>query len=213
MIARLWPGLAVAIILLGAFFWLRGCGNSPDVDSSQKIENALQSGWDSAKRADLPIISRLKIHDDSLGHQLDQEKSRRLAAEQNLKTRKSNALQTVSRLDSARAARDTAAQLHQGIELENQVKAGIPAIEAYDHLTDSMINDFTDRMAIKDSIIFFQGKMLKKADTTITAQQVQYEIIHRAYDRKTMQLKFYKPVAIGGVATAAILIALKLISH
>lgn len=213
MISRLWPGLAVAAILIGAFFWLKGCGGSPDVDSSQKIENALKSGWDSAKQADLPVIARLTSHDDSIARELAQEKSRRITAEADLKMQKSNALQTVSRLDSARAARDTAGQLYQGIELENQVKAGIPAIEAYAHLTDSMINDCTDRVAIKDSIIFFQGKMLKKADTTITAQQLQYDIVHKAYDRKDRQVKFYRPVAIGGVVAMAIIIALKLTSH
>ena len=213
MISRLWPGLAVAAILIGAFFWLKGCSGSPDVDSSKKIENALKSGWDSAKRADLLVIAWLNMRDDSIARELNQEKSRRMAAETNLKIRKSNALQTVSRLDSARAARDTAGQLHQGIELENQVKAGIPVIEAYAHLTDSMINDCSDRVAIKDSIIFFQGRMLKKADTTITAQQLQYDIVHKAYDRKDRQLKFYRPITIGGIALAAILVTLKLISH
>jgi hypothetical protein len=76
-----------------------------------------------------------------------------------------------------------------------------------------MINTCEERVAIKDSIIFFQEKTIRKADTTITAQQLQFEIIHKDDARKTAALKFYKPVAIGGMALAAIFIVVALLHH
>jgi len=214
MISKLWLGLAVAAIIIGAFLWLRsGCGKPNVADATQIAMTALKSGYDSAKREDQGNVNRLKDTVKVLTTLLAEEKKRKAPAAAALQTRKGNAERTISRLDSARIAKDTAGQLRQGDSLEAQVKSGIPAIEAFTHLQDSLINTEEQIVAAKDSVIFFQDKLIKKADTTITAQQLQYAIIHKDDARKTAALKFYRPVAIGGIAAVALIVVISLLHH
>lgn len=214
MIAKLWPGLSLAIIALLLFLWLKsGCKSSPAVDAIQSAMTAIKAGYDSARAQDTPVIHRLNIKSDSLAEQLQAERQRRQAVEGNLKDRAAQLRRTLAALDDARTQGDTAGRIRQGDSLEAQVVTGIPAVEGFTHLTDSMINTCEAQVAMKDSIIFFQGKLLKKADTTITAQQLQYAIIHKDDAKKTAQLKFYRPVAIGGIGVVAIAILIKLASH
>lgn len=209
MIAKLWPGLSLAIIALLLFLWLKsGCKSSPTVDVTQTAMIAIKAGYDSAKAQDTPVIHRLNIKSDSLSQVLAAERKLRQATETNLQARAADLRQTLAALDQARAAHDTVDRIRQGDSLENQVVSGIPAVEGFTHLTDSMINSCEAQVAIKDSIIFFQDKLIKKSDTAITAQQLQFDIIHSDDMSKTKQLNFYKPAAKISMAViaAAILI-------
>lgn len=214
MIAKLWPGLSLAIIALLLFLWLKsGCKSSPTVDATQTAMTAIKAGYDSAKAQDTPIIHRLNVKSDSIGQVLAAERKLRQTTETNLQARAADLRHTLAALDQARQNQDTAGRIRQGDSLEKQIVSGIPAVEGFTHLTDSMINSCEAEVAIKDSIIFFKDKLLKAADTTITSQQLQYAIIHKDDAKKTAQLKFYRPAAIGGISVVAIAILIKLASH
>jgi len=214
MIAKLWPGLSLAIIALLTFFWLRSGCNKPNVtDASQKIEAAAKAAYDSARNIDSSIIVSLKAKSDSLDQELAAEKKRRITAERNLQDRAADLHRTIAALDQARANLDTSRRLTEGDTLEAEVKSGIPAVEGFTHLTDSMINAAEAQLAVKDSIIFRQNELGKVAQTTITAQQLQYEIINKDDANKTAALKFYRPVAIGGIAAVALIVVVSLLHH
>ena len=209
MISKLWPGLSVALIALLLVLWLRaGCNKPSQPDTTQIAMQAIKAGYDSAKLQDTPVIHRLNIRADSLQAQLQAERQRRQAVEGNLKTRAVDLRRTLAALDQARADHDTAGRIRQSDTLEAQVVAGIPAVEGYTHLTDSMINACETQVAVKDSIIFFTNKLLKAADTAITAQRLQFDIVHSDDLSKTKQLSFYKPAAkiSIGIILAAILV-------
>lgn len=196
MIVKLWPGLSLAIIALLLFLWLKsGCKSSPAVDATQMAMMAIKAGYDSAKTQDTPVIHRLNIKSDSIGHLLVAERKLRQTTEANLQVRAADLRYTLAALDQARENQDTAGRIRQGDSLEKQIVSGIPAVEGFTHLTDSMINSCESEVAIKDSIIFFKNKLLKDADTAMTAQRLQFNIIHSDDLSKTKQLNFYKPAA------------------
>lgn len=174
---------------------------------------AIKAAFDSAKAQDTPIIHRLNVKSDSIGQVLAAERKLRQTTEINLQARGADLRRTLAALDQAREIHDTAGSIKQGDSLETQVVSGIPAVEGFTHLTDSMINSCEAEVAIKDSIIFFKDKLLKAADTTITAQQLQYAIVHKDDAKKTAQLKFYRPTAIGGIGIFVVITLIKLISH
>src|SRR5579859_2213841 len=129
MIAKLWPGLSLAIIALLTFFWLRSGCNKPNVtDASQKIEAAAKAAYDSARNIDSSIIVSLKAKSDSLDQELAAEKKRRITAERNLQDRAADLHRTIAALDQARANLDTSRRLTEGDTLEAEVKSGIPAV-------------------------------------------------------------------------------------
>lgn len=209
MIAKIWPGFSLAIIALLLFLWLRtGCKSSPVVDAAQKAMTAIKAGYDSAKAQDTPVIHRLNVKSDSIGQVLAAERKLRQTTETNLQARAADLRHTLAALDQARQNQDTAGRIRQGDSLEAQVVSGIPAVEGFTHLTDSMINSCESQVAIKDSIIFFKNKLLKDADTAMTAQRLQFDIVHSDDLSKTKQLNFYKPAAkiSMGIIAAAIVI-------
>ena len=183
---------------------------TPLPDIAQVKMNAAQAAYDSAKRQDTPIIARLNLKSDSLSKGWAADKQRLAAANQNLQARAVDLRNTLSALDQARVDHDTSGRLLHSDTLEAEVKAGIPAIEGYTHLTDSMINSCEAQVAIKDSIIYFKDKLLHAADTAMTAQRLAFDIIHRDDVSKTAQLKFYRPAAIGGAGILAAIIVLKI---
>lgn len=207
--SKVWPGLSIAVIILLAFLLIRGCHTPPTIDTSASI----RAGYDSAKKIDAPIIARLSLEKDSLGNRIDTLTAALLDADQDLQARAGDLSKTMAALDQARERKDTAARLAHADTLEAEVKAGIPAVEGYTHLSDSLISVCSARGRISDSIIEKLTSLNRIADTTITKQQLQYDMLHKEYGRKSAQLIFYKPVAIGGLAVAAILIALKFIAH
>lgn len=212
MIAKLWPGISLAIIVLLLFLWLKsGCKSSPVVDAAQKAMTAIKAGYDSAKAQDTPVIHRLNIKSDSIGQVLASERKLRQATEANLQARATDLRRTLAALDQAREIHDTNSRIRQGDSLEAQVISGIPAVEGFTHLTDSMINSCEAKVAVKDSIIFFQDKLIKKGDTTMTAQRLQFDIVHSDDLSKTKQLSFYKPVAKISMGIIAAVIVIKTI--
>lgn len=214
MMGKLWPGLVVAGIVIGVIFWLRSGCNKPDVpDASQKIEAAAKAAYDSARAIDTPIIAHWKAQGDSMAKAYDTLKRKYTAASHSLQARADDLRRTIADLDAARGAHDTAGQLQRGDTLEAEVETGIPAVEGFTHLTDSMINACEAQVSIKDSIIFAQGSLAKVANSTITTQQMQYDLIHKDDVKKTNQLKFYKPVAIGGIGLLVLVLTTKLLIH
>lgn len=212
MISRLWPGLSLAIIALLLFVWLKsGCKSSPVVDAAQSKMTAIKAGYDSAKAQDTPVIHRLNIKSDSIAQVLVAERKLRQATETSLQARAADLRRTLAALDQAREIHDTAGRIRQGDSLEAQVVSGIPAVEGFTHLTDSMINSCEAQVAVKDSIIFFQDKLIKKGDTAITAQRLQFDIVHSDDVSKTKQLSFYKPAAKISMAIIAAAILIKFI--
>lgn len=216
LLSKLWPGLSLALITLLLFLLLRGgCGNpAPAIADTTKISmDALRRGYDSARGVDTPIIVRLTWKSDSLASAIDTLQGDLVHANENLQARAGDLGRTMEALDQARAARDTAARLLHGDTLEAEVKSGIPAVEGYTHLTDSLVKACVARGQVQDSIISRLRGLNLVANTTISRQRFYYEILHKDDVYKTAELKFYKPVAIGGVAVVAAIIVLKFIAH
>lgn len=207
--------MSVAVILLlGCLLLYQKC-NKPDPmpDIAQIKMNAAQVAYDSAKRQDTPVIARLNLKSDSLSKGWAADKQRLAAANQNLQARAVDLRNTLSDLDQARASHDTAGRLLHSDTLEAEVKSGIPAIEGYTHLTDSMINSCEAQVAVKDSIIYFKDKLLHSADTAMTAQRLAFDIVHKDDASKTRQLNFYKPATAVGGGLAALLALILIFSH
>jgi hypothetical protein len=209
----LWPGVAVAIIVVLSFLLIRQCRSKPNpVDTTKVAMDALKSGYDSAKKQYLPQIAGLIKVKDSLTYQIDTLSASLALAHQDLQTRAGDIAQTLLSGGEARASHDTIRILQNCDSLRSQVIAGIPAVQSFEHISDSTIKIYASRSAIQDSIIGKLQKLNKLGDSTITAQQLQYEIIHKDDVSKTVQLRIYKPVAIGGVALVAAIIVLKFIT-
>lgn len=209
ILSKIWPGLSIALIILLAFLLIRGCKMTPPVDNGASIRAA----YDSAKRVDSPVIARLSREKDSLGNKIDTLTAALLDADQDLQARAGDLSGTMTALDQARERKDTVARLAHGDTLEAEVKAGIPAVKGYVRLTDSLINAGVAQRQVSDSIIVKLNSLNHVGETTITQQQLQYDILHKDFQHNTAQLKFYKPVAIGGAAAVAIIIVLKFIAH
>jgi hypothetical protein len=211
MTAKIWPGFSVAIILVLAFLLLRECKVKPAPEPDK--DRLLARGYDSAKRTDSPVIVRLTRLGDSLQSVSSALQAQLAIAKQDLQQRGRQLTTTLAALDQSKAAGDTAARLRHGDTLEAEVKAGIPAVEGYSHLSDSLIHNCIAENMVKDSVIGLLSRRLYLADTTITAQQLAYKIVHKDDDKKTAQLRFYKPVAVGGVVVIALTVLFKIIAH
>lgn len=213
IIAKVWPGLSLAVIIVLAVLLLRGgCNKKPVVDSAA-IEQAAKHGWDSAQAVDSPAIVSLTKKADSLNARIDTLTGDLVNAHSDLQKRGGEITQTLAAYDKAKAKGDTADFLARGDTLAREVKAGIPAVEGFAHLSDSLIAAQVALVSVKDSIIRNQARQIKLAKKTITAQDLAYQVIHKDDLHKTAQVKFYKPVAIVSTAVVSAIVLLKFIAH
>jgi hypothetical protein len=214
--SKIWPGFALAIILLLGWLLLeKSCNKAVTTapDASQQVMAALKAGYDSAARADSPVIEALSYRSDSLQDVIDNLTARQTIMQYTLDVMGDTVKMTLAALDQARAKHDTVPMVVNCDSLEAQVKRGIPEINGYTQLTDSIIQAAVAEATVQDSVIAKLNQLNNMASSTITAQQLQYDIIHKDDVSKTAQLKFYKPAAIGGVGLLAAIIVLKIILH
>lgn len=214
ILSKLWPGLALAIIALLAFLLLKGGCNKPVIADQTAAQMAsIKSGYDSAVKLYQPQIDSLAVQKDSLTDIVDDLRSQQYIMQYQLDLKGDSIQSTLATLDQVKVSRDTVRILANCDSLESEIRRGIPSVQAYAQLTDSIINASMAKGVIQDSMIAKLTRINKLGDSTITAQQLQFDLIHKDDMSKTTQLKVYRPVAIGGVALAAIIIVLKFILH
>lgn len=212
--SKLWPGLALAIILgLGVLLAMKSCHNTVAPDPAGQIMAGIKAGYDSAERVDHAAIAALEEQKDSLQNVLDSLSVREIMMQYKLDILGDTVKQTLAALDQAKVRHDTIPILVDCDSLEAQVKRGVPQVQGFEKLTDSIIRAASAEGAVQDSVIERLTRLNNVADATITAQQLQYEIVHKDDLSKTTQLKIYKPVAFGGVALVVAAILIKLLSH
>jgi len=213
--SKLWPGLALAIILaLAVLLAFKSCQKPvPGPDASQQVMAAVKAGYDSARRVDSPQLVALTRQKDSVSMVLDSVLSDLDHARADLQDRAAALSQTLASGDDARVLHDTIRIVQNCDSLRAEVKSGVPAVQGYMLLTDSAIATTVARAIIQDSIISKLSRDVAAGRAAITAQQLQYEIVHKDDASKTAQLRVYRPVAIGGVGILAAIIVLKFILH
>lgn len=194
--------VAIIIILIalagGILFYVKDCSPGP-VPDRKPVDSALASQQAANKAATRKIDSLTKLdawhqhREDSLVAAL-QDKGAQLTA-------KAAAYRDlVARGDAAAARKDTVATLSNADTMRQQAREGLPVIKEYINLTDSAIQDYESRMAIKDSLIITWADLSHKKDTTISILQTNYNKIYADDVKKTKFINILKPVAIGGAA-------------
>lgn len=209
--SKLWPGISLAIIAVLAFLLFRSCKTKP-LPAADKSA-ALVASYDSTRRLDSTVIVDLTLQKDSLVDVADSLMARQTVMQFTLDTMGEHITGTMASLDVATIKHDTLKIILNCDSLEAQVKRGIPAVEGYTMLSDSLVKALVVSGTIQDSIIDKLTKDNKLASNVITAQQLDYSILNTDDKKKTAQLKIFKPVAIGGVAIVAGIILLKIIAH
>jgi hypothetical protein len=208
MFAKIWPGLSLAIIIVLAVILIRGGCKTPPAPAGPDPARA----YDSAKREDSPVIARLQVESDSLHETIDSLNRELWTTKWDLQNRAGDLSRTLAAADEARIIHDTPTYIVQCDTLRAEVKSGITAVSGYVHLSDTLINACVARGQIQDSIIARLTRLNGVADTTISRQRLRYEILNKDDMKKTVQLKFYKPVAIGEAAVIIGTIILKIIA-
>lgn len=210
ILSKLWPGLSLAIIALLSCLLIRDCRTKPvPIDTGALVT----AGYDSAQRVDTPQIVAWKARGDSLEDLVDSMHIRQIVMQFTLDTMGDNITHTMVGLDQAKIQHDTVQVTTDCDVLEALVKKGIPAVEGYTHLSDTIVNNLMAENSIQDSIIAKLTILNKMAGNTITAQQLDYSILNLDDKTKTAQLKIYKPVALGGMAAVVAFLVLKFIVH
>lgn len=210
--SKLWPGFALAIILLlGVLLLEKSCNKPTVVDTSATKMTQVKQGYDSAAAEYIAQVNALKDQRDSLTDVVDSLLARDLMMQYALDMMGDTVKNTLAALDRAKVLHDTIPILINCDSLEQEVKRGLPAVKGFEEISDSVIKAATSQAIVQDSMIAKLARLNSVASETITAQQLQYQILHKDDQSKTAQLKIYKPVALGGVALAAVIIALKFI--
>ena len=204
---------AIIIILIalagGILFYVKGC--SPDhVPDRSPVDSALAAQRVANKAAAIQIDSLAKLdawhkhREDSLVAAL-KDKGVQLTA-------KAAAYRDlVARGDAAAARRDTQAIVANADTLRRDAPEGLRVIREYINLTDSAVQDYESRMAIKDSIIVTWADLSRKKDTTISVLQRSYNKVYADDVRKTKFIKFLKPVAAVGIGAVLLDIGIHLL--
>lgn len=213
--SKLWPGLALAVILaLGCLLLYSKCNKAkpaPDPDMVAAVASARQAGYDSAQRLDTPQIMQDRVKIDSLTDLTNDLLEDKLLLQFQLDTLGDRIGNTLVATDEARIKHDTVLIVQNCDSLEAQVKEGIPMVTGYTTLTDSIVKTYVARAVVQDSII---AKLIRDnalGASTITAQQLAYQIVNKDDNAKTAQLRIYKPVAKGGAAIIVGYIVLKIL--
>lgn len=202
----------VTAVLAGTivFLLMKGCQKSSSVpDASQQIMAGAKAGYDSARRVDSPALAILARQKDSVANVNDVLSQEIVDMQSGLQQRAGDIAATLSAGDHARVIHDTVKIVQNCDSLGAEVKSGIPAIQAFAVLTDSMVHASEARASIQDSIIARLQRDNAVAQATIGAQERQYDLVHKDDVSKTAQLKIYRPVAIGGVGILVAAIVIK----
>lgn len=213
--SKLWPGVAACLILvLACLLVYQHCHKSaPGPDASQQVMAAVKIGYDSCRRLDSPTIAAEMRRGDSLSGVVTRVTADLKRTRADLEDRATAISRTLASGDDARVLHDTIRIVQNCDSLRAEVKSGVPAVQGYMLLTDSAIATIVVRTIIQDSIISKLSRDVAAGRAAITAQQLQYEIVHKDDASKTAQLRIYRPVAIGGVGILAAIIVLKFILH
>lgn len=172
---------------------------------------SIRAGYDSARRLDSPRLAALARQRDSVSEVLDSVLSDLDQARADLQDRAASVSLTLASGDRARILHDTIRIVENCDSLRAEVKSGLPAVQGYMLLTDSAIGSAVARAVIQDSMIAMLSRDVAAGRATITAQQLQYEIVHKDDASKTAKLRIYRPMAIGGAAIIVAEIVLKFI--
>ncbi len=211
--SKLWPGFALAALLaLGCMLLYSECNKpKPGPDPGQSVMASLKAGYDSAQRVDTPQIIALKAEKDSLYDLTNELRAGQLIMQYTIDTLGDKIGNTLVATDAARVKHDTITLLQNCDSLEAEVKQGIPMVTGYTKLTDSLVKAYVAETVVQDSIIAKLTRDNGIAGATITAQQLQYQIINKDDVTKTAELKIYRPVAIGGAAIIVGYVVLKIL--
>jgi len=205
-------------ILLGAaicFTLMRWCGKSTPLQQSKtavdSFDRVKRHMYDSAQRMDSPIIAYQRIEIDSFLDITNSLHASQVIMKYNMDSLKDRIGNTLAALDEARGRHDTVKVGRNCDSLEAEVKDGVPMVTGYSTLTDSIIQTHIAIEVIQDSTIAMLTRDNIAAHGVITAQDLRYQVVNADDKIKTIQLRIYKPVAIGGAAIIAAEIIYKIL--
>jgi len=208
-------GLAIGAAIVVALVLMRGCSKTTPLQQSKtavdSIESIKRHVYDSAQRVDSPIIAFQRVEIDSFLDVTNSLHATQLIMKYAMDSLKDHIGNTLAALDEARGRHDTVKIGRNCDSLEAQVKQGIPMVTGYNTLTDSIIQAHVAIEVIQDSTIAMLTRDNIAAHGVITAQDLRYQVISADDKTKTMQLKIYKPVAIGGVVVFIVITTLKIL--
>lgn len=205
--------VAIIIILLcltgGILFYVKGCstGHVPD---RKPVDGAL-AAQQAANKATAIKIDSLTKRDAWHKHREDSLVAALKDKGVQLTAKAAAYRDLVARGDAAAARRDTQAIVANADTLRRDAPEGLRVIREYINLTDSAVQDYESRMAIKDSIIVTWADLSRKKDTTISVLQSGYNKVYADDVRKTKFIKLLKPVAAVGIGAVLLDIGIHLL--
>ncbi|HEY4207969.1 MAG TPA: hypothetical protein VGM31_14195 [Puia sp.] len=203
-VQKWWLLLIAAGILL--FLAFRGCNNLPSHNNDKKALDSLMTVYAAEKKADQLIIDSLQQHDLRTSQERDSLISEIFDAQEDLSERGKIVRSNLAAGDTARAKKDTAAIVQNADELRVIVAAGVPAVQGYERLTDSLISTCLTSGRVKDSIANTYKRLAERADSVVAFQQQKYNALSSDYRKANLRLKFNKTVS--RVEAAALLATL-----